>query len=356
MAKISRPERLFSRYMRGSATNIVQIAKDFGEYDIRFVFLVDTDQGEHVAVKATNNSFTTPARIAGWKRLIDLYNDSGIYAPRIIPDLEGELCSVYCEGTIEFCVYAEEMKKNKTTKEFGLTGREAPFFDGMVAACAKMARASVALPAWSSAWCIYDTFCAEDETDETYERARHFCDVVDARMPQFRDRTRRIWGRFLSLYESLRPAYQQLPKAFLQGDEGGDNALVDENGNFVGVIDFNLAGAETILNYMFRNFCRVYIAQDEFPRLADAAFLRSKDAEMKARLDVVRRHYAFGDAERALFPAYYQMAYPLECDLCQSFEKAILRGDTVQAQRIFDWIDFQQTRDDIDLAIWGNVK
>jgi len=353
MADITGPELLIARYVRGNQANVVKIAKDFGEGDIRFVFLVDTDLDEHLVIKVANNSFTTRERIQGWKELIDLYNDSGVYAPRIIADLNGNIAGAHREGDLEFTVYAEEMKKYKTAKEYGLTGREAPFFEDMVAACAKMARISVKLPPWTTPWCVYDTFCAEDETDETYEWARHFCAAMDERMPQFKDRTRRIWERFLCLYEGLRPAYGRLPRAFLQGDEGGDNALVDQGGRFVGTIDFNLAGAETVLNYMFRNFCRVNISRDEFSRLSDPAFLRAKDGEMKSYLAVVRRHCPFGDAERAVFPAYYQTVYPLECDLCQSFEKAIVGGDADRVGLILDWIDYQQTRDDIDRAIWG---
>ena len=353
MTDIIRPELLFSRYVRGKAINVVKITKEFGEDDLRFVFLVDTDLNEHVAVKVARNSFTTRERVLRWKELIDLYNDCGVYAPRIIPDLRGEIVGTHRAGDREFTVYAEEIKKYQTAKERGLTGREAPFFEQMVKVCAKIARVSVKLPPWKTAWCIYDTFCPEDETDETYEWARHFCAATDARMPQFKARTRLVWSRFLSLYENLRPAYERLPMAFLQGDEGGDNALVDENDIFVGTLDFNLAGAETVLNYMFRNFCRARISHDEILRLDDPTFRRAKDEEMRSRLGVVKGYYRFSDAERAVFPAYYRTVYPMECDLCQSFVNAIERGDAEQARVILDWIDYQQTRDDIDRAIWG---
>jgi hypothetical protein len=356
MTDIAGPGLLFARYVRENAVNVVNISKDFGEDDIRFVFLVDTDLDEHVAVKVVSNSFTTRERILGWKELIDLYNNCGVYAPRIIPDLHGGIAGTHREKDREFTVYAEEMKKYRTAKEYGLSGREELFFEDMVAACAKMARVSVKLPPWKTAWCIYDTFCPEDEADETYEWARHFCAAMDARMPRFEARTRRIWNRFLALYEGLRPAYERLPKTFLQGDEGGDNALVDENGRFVGMLDFNLAGAETVLNYMFRNFCRVRIPQDAISRLGDAALRRAMDEEMRRRLGVVRKYYRFSDAERAVFSAYYQTVYPLECDLCQSFIKAIERGDADHVRLILDWIDFQQTRDDIDRAICGKAE
>lgn len=356
MTDITGSALLFARYVRGNAVNVVKIAKDFGKDDIRFVFLVDTDMDEHVAVKVASNSFTTRERVLGWKELIDLYNDCGVYAPRIIPDMRGEIVGAHHEKEREFTVYAEEIKKYQTAKERGLSGHEAPFFEDMVAACAKMARVSVKLPPWKTAWCIYGTFCPEDETDETYDWARHFRTAMDARMPRFEARTRRVWNRFLSLYEGLRPTYERLPQAFLQGDEGGDNALVDENGRFAGTLDFNLAGAETVLNYMFRNFCRPRLDHDGLSRLNDAPFRRAMDEEMRRRLGVVRKYYQFTDAERAVFPAYYQTVYPMECDLCQSFIKAIERGDADQVRLILDWIDFQQTRDDIDGVIWDKTE
>lgn len=349
MSGIERPELIFSRYLCGNTTNVRKIEKVFGDDDVRFVYLVDTDRDEHVAIKATNNSFTTRERISGWRELIDLYHACGIYAPRILLDRNGALSSVYEEGDQTYTVYAEEKKKYQTADAFGIERDDPALFEDMVRACAKMARVSVKLPAWHTGWCIYDTFCVEDETDDTYMFANQFCKAMNRQMPRFIGQTQRIWDRFLSLYEQLRPAYQRLPKAFLQGDEGGDNVLVDADGAFVGMLDFNLAGTETILNYMFRNFCRVRINQDALSRLRDPAFLRQRDEEMRRRLAIVEKHYQFSAAEREAFPMYYQMVYPMECDLCQVFEKAIKQGDPDQTRIILDWIEAQQWREDMKL-------
>lgn len=62
---------------------------------------------------------------------------------------------------------------------------------------------------------------------------------------------------------------------------------------------------------------------------------------------------AFAQSERAVFPAYDQMICPMECSLCQSFEKAIIPSHSIRAHLILDWIQYQETRDDIDRAILG---
>mgnify|MGYP007050493030 CR=1 FL=1 len=70
---------------------------------------------------------------------------------------------------------------------------------------------------------------------------------------------------------------------------------------------------------------------------------------MKRRLAVVKRHYAFSDAEKAAFSLYYRTVYPLECDLCQRFESAIDQKDEGKVSLILDWVDYQQTRGDLSL-------
>lgn len=347
---LKNPERIFERYIYGKALSVKTFDTSCGEADKRFAFIIDTDLDEHMAFKFSNNSFTAPERITAWKRLADLYNKCGIYAPKILRDKYGCLWNEYCENNERFIAYAEEKKRYKTTDELGIASNDNRlYFEDMVKAAAKIAECSTQLPNWKSAWCLYDKFCDDDETDETYYWQEEFHKLVIKEMPDFRGQADCIRERFLSLYKSFESQYKALPQAFFQGDEGGLNAMLDDNRKFVGVLDFNLAGAETILNYFFREFCRIHIDRGDISKLDNMTFLQAKDNEMRLRIETVKKYYHFNEAEKSAFPMYYKIVYPLECDNCQTFEAVIRKKNAAETKLILDWIEYQQTRDDISL-------
>ncbi|HPK16747.1 MAG: hypothetical protein BWY28_03038 [bacterium ADurb.Bin236] len=342
------PEQIFQRYLYGEVISSKKIEKVFDENDKRHIYIVDTDLDEHFVFKFSNNSFTSPERIAGWKRLTELYNECGIYAPKILPDKYGGLWNGYLENNERYLVYAEEKKKFMTADEYGIASSDtSSYFEDMVAAAARIATVSTELPGWMSAWCLYDKFSIDDASDETYYWQDEFHKQIIGELPCFRERADRIWSRFSSMYQAFETDYRKLPQVFFQGDEGGTNAMLDDEGKFVGMLDFNLSGAEVNLNYFFRNFCRVRIRKDEVPELSSSAFRKAKDDEMRSRLDIVKKHYCFNTDETAAFPAYYRIVYPLECDLCQMFQSVVRERDIHKINIILDWIEYQQTRNDI---------
>lgn len=339
---------IFKRYLSGKITACKVIDSSHCETDKRFTYILDTDIGEHIAVKFSNNCFTTPERIRAWKYLASLYNKTGVYAPNILCDKNGCIYNEHIENNDRFIVYAEEKMVYREPKEFGINaGVVSLYLEDMIKATAKIAKQSTFLPEFPSAWCIYDKFCDDDETDETYYWQYEFYKFILEKAPDFRKRAERIWNRFTEFYESFQTQYRALPQAFFQGDIG--NALLDENKKFVGVFDFNIAGTETILNYFFREFCRVHIDKNEIDRLNDADFLCGKDKDMRTRLDIIKKYYPFSIAEAAAFPTYYNMVYPLECDVCQTFQRVIREGNSRRTGFILDWIEYQQTRNDIFL-------
>lgn len=347
---LKNPEQIFGRYIYGNIKSINTLDTSHDEVDKRYVYIIDTDLDEHIAFKFSNNSFTIPERIIAWKRLIDLYNQCGIYAPKIICDKYGCLWTEYREDNERFIAYAEEKKRYKTTDEFGIaTNDNCLYFEDMVKAAAKIAKCSTELPNWKSAWCLYDKFCDNDETDETYFWQDEFHKLVLKEMPDFREQADCIWKKFLSMYDSFELQYKALPQAYFQGDEGGLNAMLDDDKKFVGLLDFNLAGAETILNYFFREFCRIHIYNDDISKLDDMTLLKAKDKEMRLRIETVKKYYHFNKDEKSAFPIYYKIVYPLECDNCQMFESIIRKKDSTKTRLILDWIEYQQTRDDISL-------
>lgn len=341
---------MFQQYIYGKVVSMKCIDTSHCETDQRFTYILTTDLNEEVVIKFSNNAFTTPERVKGWSQLIDLYNNLGIYAPKILMDKNHHIYNEYVENGEKYIVYAEEKKKYKSTDEFGIScNDDTLYFEDMVEATAKVAKYSTQLPTWKSAWCLYDQHCIEDETDETVYWQKTFYNLILNEMPIYGERAKRIYHRFLDTYKSFEMQYRTLPQAFFQGDIGGLNTLLDENKKFVGVLDFNLAGAETNLNYFFQQFCRITIKKDELPYLNDRELRHNHDKAMRKRLDVVKKYYKFNSAEIEAFPTYYKIVYPLQCDNCQKFIPMIYEKNIPVLKLILDWIEYQQTRNDIFL-------
>ena len=57
-----------------------------------------------------------------------------------------------------------------------------------------------------------------------------------------------LTARHADVRSKLKAIYKNLPRCVFQGDENFSNVLIDEGQHFVGLIDFNLAGTEVIVN------------------------------------------------------------------------------------------------------------
>ena len=54
-----------------------------------------------------------------------------------------------------------------------------------------------------------------------------------------------MFCRWKENYDQLKETYYDLPFSVFQADFNDTNVLVDEDGTFVGVLDFNCAGRDT---------------------------------------------------------------------------------------------------------------
>ena len=169
---------------------------------------------------------------------------------------------------------------------------------------------------WMSAYCLYDRFCEEDETDETHANALALFSLLLEAMPEREAEINRFRADYLRLRDSFEPEYRALPTAVFQADLNSSNILLDENRVFRGLIDFNLSGSETILNYALVESLIPPADEDELPRLTDPEYLLEKDAQLSSNLSVIARHYAFTKAERLAWPTLYRLACLLSAAPC----------------------------------------
>ena len=154
--------------------------------DKRFVFLIEFDGGRKIAIKACKNSFTNREKVAGWKRLCESYLDLGIYCPRILDSVNGESSEIIIFDNEEYVVYAEEIKKYRTCDELDDEDKSRlNIKSAVLESIGKVAANCAYLLPFPSVFCVYDTFCPEDEADENYQNADNFCKSVKENFKEY---------------------------------------------------------------------------------------------------------------------------------------------------------------------------
>ena len=250
-------EKLFALFFDDTPIAAQRIDTSRDDADFRATFLVETASGGKYVLKLADNDFTFPGKIAVWQRTVEEYRKLGYYCPRIfcdrasqfpLVDFEGRRCTAYAE---EFAPYhpledrfSEDFGENEALYEryrrdiWRMTARiAAQYFD---------------YTDYPSAYCLFETFCPSDQTDEVLENALNWKACADALPPACREQTERIWRLWTENRSALEPIYHQLPSSVFQADLNASNILLDEEGGFVGVYDFNLCGREVFLNYLMR--------------------------------------------------------------------------------------------------------
>lgn len=231
---------------------IINTSRD--ESDFRNAVIITSNTGEKHVLKISSNDFTFPEKIAMWQRTIEEYRDLGYYCPRILADKQGAFPKVKFQGC-DCYVYAEEYSKYRTLGKRGETvpneeyGR---YIKDIWCMTAKIAAKRLEYTDYPSGYCLFDTFCPSDKTDEILENALLWKELTEKLPEEYTEQAQRIWKLWSDNREILRKIYLTLPTSVFQADLNSSNLLIDETGKFVGILDFNLCGKEVFLNYLMR--------------------------------------------------------------------------------------------------------
>lgn len=250
-------KRIVSLFFDGTPVAVREIDTSRGDEDTRWTFIVETDGGNKYVLKLADNDFTFPEKIAVWQRTVEEYRKLGYYCPRIFRDrsggfptvdFRGHRCAAYGE---EFAPYhpAEERIPDGSGRSEELYLRCKPEIWRMTA---KIAALHLDYTDYPSAYCLFETFCPSDKTDEVLENALMWKEHADTLPETFREQTERIWKLWTDNRAALEPVYHKLPASVFQADLNMSNLLLDDEERFVGVYDFNLCGREVFLNYLMR--------------------------------------------------------------------------------------------------------
>lgn len=302
-----------------------------GDTDFREAVIVGWPSGGKAVLKLSDNDFTFPEKIRAWKRCAEAYRELGCYCPEIYESKQGDFpivpyrghsCVVYAE---EFCKYTVAEERCKEAQA------EKPPFDVKWADEAWMMTAKIAAKRldfcdYPSGYCLFETFCPSDETDEILENALNWKSHAKTLPEQFQPQVNRIWNRWMENRRILEEIYPHLPTSVFQADLNPTNLLVDENGEFAGVFDFNLCGRDVFLNYLFREIHWQY----------DEQYLLDT-------LNRVRKVYAFSDLEIQAAPLLYRCLKPLWFPEVEALKSAGTDESAIQA--CLDRTEMLQTKE-----------
>lgn len=305
----------FAMFFDGAPVSAETIDTSIGDDDFRNTVIVTTAEGEKHVLKFSANDFTFPEKIRVWQRTVEEYRDLGYYCPRILCDKNGGFPSFGFRGHPCF-VHAEEFYKyrpleDRAAGEGEIADEEYDKYRRDIwSMTARIAAKKLDYTDYPSAYCLFETFCPSDKTDEVLDNALGWKKLADALPKVFSEQAERIWRLWTANREELSELYKKLPTSVFQADLNSSNLLIDDDGRFMGVYDFNLCGREVFLNYLMR--------ENNSESIPDA-------------LRISREFYSFSEEEKAAALPLFRCLKPLWWTAVGDLEKAGTDEEAIKA-------------------------
>ena len=333
-------------FFEGVPKSINIVNTSHGEADFREALIVEFEDRKAV-IKLSANGFTDEKHLLLWERIAKEYRDLGYYCPQYIRALDGSFPTV-CYADKECIAWGEEYSKYRSAAElikekFSETHlvkdgwysflEDAMIMDAKVAAC------HFDYTDLPSAYCMFEVFDPNDETDETTEDAKKWLDIAKTLPAEYSERVDRIWQNWLNARTELEKIYHQLPTSVFQADINDTNVLLDEEGNFKGVYDFNIGGREVYINYIIRQAPYVSTLDGYEELEQDDVFLK----RVLHALTIAKKVYSFSELEKQAAPLLYKCIRPLWWAASVELKEA--GTDKEKIERHLGRVEFEQTRE-----------
>ena len=325
--------RIFSLFFDDVPVSTRLIDTSRGDTDFRLTFIVQTDTGNKYVLKLADNDFTFPEKIAVWQRTVEEYRKLGYWCPRIFRDksggfpivgFHGHKCTAYVEEYAPF-----RSAEDRFSEDFGKnTDLYDSYKQDIWQMTARVAAQHFDYTEYPSAYCLFETFCPSDKTDEVLENALNWKEYADTLPAEFEEQVIRIWRLWTENRTALEKVYKRLPTSVFQADLNASNILIDDDGKFVGVYDFNLCGRDVFLNYLMRE--------------------NGDAAEICEALRITSEDYHFSDIEKDTALMLYRCLKPLWYTRVKDLKDAGSDHDAIKAaldvseRGLTDQIDFEE--------------
>ena len=306
-------------------TEIQEIASHFGltvqgvtnvydtshnDEDKRLNYVLD----DRYVLKISSVATMWEARLQEIRRLISRYRAVGVYCPDLIPALSGCLSYTVQKDGKNYTCFVEEFaiypvlgwgKDHDRKQVIEHLGKLAAAYTG------------VDLSATKSMWSIIDLAPLDVDIDEKQENTNMLVEAL--RKHGNEALANEVNALNLELREKIKAVFDELPRCVYQGDLNSTNELF-QDGRFVGLIDFNMAGTDVNIN-VFLNETNWFPEEDEFDRLSIMEIMEKQDSEQREQLAVIFRHYVLNEVEKYALPYYKRIVdlfqYPNVCLLVE---------------------------------------
>ena len=245
-----------------------------------------------------NNAVMTEERLASIDRLVEKYRRIGVLAPRLFKNKEGDYLSAHGDHVCYVSEYLDyplwEEKEDETDVE---TIRKE-----VLRSIGRLSKkySNEDLSDVMSMWSIIDLAPLDVDVDEKQENLDLLVENLKGlgetelahEVEAFNDSAR----------ERIRALYNDLPRCVIQGDLNASNILI-EDGHFVGLIDFNMAGTEVNVNHFCCETNEEITEEDFAEKDADEVYENWK-REQQEMLDVILSEYQLNDLEKKAIEDY----------------------------------------------------
>lgn len=312
------------------------------ESDCRWIVIVRYGRVRRV-IKIASNGFTDEARVNGWVRIISAYKRLGCYSPALCRGLSGEYAYRASFRGRSCVIWEEEYAPYPLRDELdpqiyqGADGRFT-YHDEIFAFLGKVAQQHFSFFPYPSGWSRFTPFDPSDSCDEVTECVHAFDRLLRTGAPKHIAHWERILALFQDNRAKLLPLYDRLPTSVFQGDPFTSNLLLDEQGHWKGLIDYNLAGQDTSLNIFLSTvlFGYAYQAHGEEAPSELPGFGSAARAEVyRILLDTLKKlrpYYTFHEEEAEAAPLLYKYITCIEYRQLGALEKYL--GDDGRIARL----------------------
>lgn len=315
-----------------------------GNGDYRETLFVEY-KNEKIVIKLAENGFTDEEHLSVWMTIAKKYKELGYYCPQYIKAINDIFPRVLYNGH-QCIAYGEEYSRYKSAKEvieerFAdnklISDSYYSFFRDAILMNARVAAQHYDYTNYPSGYCMFEVFDPSDKTDETTEDAIKWKKEAEKLPEKFQKQITKIWSNWLDAREQLSEFYFQLPTSVFQADINDTNVLLDEEGNFRGVYDFNIGGREVFINLIFREV--PYVCRGDNDVFWNDDFFATS---IKNALSIISEVYKFSELEKKAAPLLYKCIKPLWWNSAERLKKA--GSDEKEIKKCLDFIEYEQNR------------
>ena len=232
-----------SKFGIGSANTMKLIDTTRDALDVRLNYIID----KKWVLRFCNAPDMTEKRMAELNRLIGRYRTMGFQCPAFIADDNGK----YLHPWKQFLCYLSEYIDWPLASDTELNDEEQLIFQvaESVALFAETYR-DVDLSETMGMYSLFELapFDIPNGMDEKQDNFNKLISLLRSEGED--DLANRLELQHTDVRCKLKAVFHKLPRCVFQGDENFSNVLIDDTQNFIGFIDFNLAGTEVIVNQL----------------------------------------------------------------------------------------------------------